>query len=345
MSQEKWLKGFKFTIASVIAIVLANLLGLKYATTAGIITILSIQNTKKETLKVAGRRAAAYICALVIAAFSFRLFGFSIIAFAVYLFVFSCVCLFLGWPEAISMCSVLVSHFLTEQSMDLWLLQNETLLFVIGAGMGILANLHLHRKADEFDALAQQADEAMCAALKAVAGQLQGKSGSAGKNGAAGAAGCAEAADCAKKSDRAEPAAALKQLTSSLEKLQACAHRNWNNTLFSNTSYETDYADMRSGQAQVLRHISSSAAMLEVIPKQAAMVADLLTRIQVEYERKNTVEALLAHMQQVYADMRREPLPRSREEFEARAVLFYVLKQAEEFLMLKRRFALVHKLK
>ena len=56
MNREKWLKSIKFALASVIAIGLADLLGLNYATTAGIITILSIQNTKKETLKVALRR-------------------------------------------------------------------------------------------------------------------------------------------------------------------------------------------------------------------------------------------------------------------------------------------------
>lgn len=320
MNHEKWLKGFKFAAASVIAIALANLFGLKYATTAGIITILSIQNTKRETIKIAARRAAAYVCALGIAAISFAVFKFTIPAFAVYLFLFSCICLFLGWPEAISMCSVLVSHFLTEQGMGVELLLNESLLFVIGAGMGIIANLHLHRKADEFDELAQHADKKMCAALETVKRQL------------------------VKEADTAESQAALKQLDVSLQKLQECAHRNWNNTLFDGSAYETDYADMRCGQAQVLEHIANSAGMLKVIPKQAEMVAGLLEEIRNAYHRENTVAGLLGQLQDMYMNMRREPLPQTREEFEARAVLFYVLKQVEEFLLLKRTFALKHKL-
>ena len=36
--------------------------------------------------------------------------------------------------------------------------------------------------------------------------------------------------------------------------------------------------------------------------------------------------------------MRRENLPQKREEFESRAVLFYILKQLEEFLLLKKDF-------
>lgn len=41
-------KGLKFTAAALLSIVLAKELGLLYAPTAGIITILSIQNTKRR---------------------------------------------------------------------------------------------------------------------------------------------------------------------------------------------------------------------------------------------------------------------------------------------------------
>ena len=36
--------------------------------------------------------------------------------------------------------------------------------------------------------------------------------------------------------------------------------------------------------------------------------------------------------------MKQENLPANREEFEARAVLFYMMKQLEEFLILKEKF-------
>lgn len=66
----KWIKGFhivkafKIALAAVLSILTANLLGLKYAVTAGIITVLSIQNTKRETLKTARNRGLAFfVCA------------------------------------------------------------------------------------------------------------------------------------------------------------------------------------------------------------------------------------------------------------------------------------------
>ena len=97
---------------------------------------------------------------------------------------------------------------------------------------------------------------------------------------------------------------------------------------------------MRSRQAEVLHRISASMELLESIPKQANMVAELLGKIAEEYDRDNTVEALLDELTAFYENMRRENLPQTRQEFEARAVLFYVLKQIEEFLKIKRQFIL-----
>ena len=117
----KWIKGFhivkafKIALAAVLSILTANLLGLKYAVTAGIITVLSIQNTKRETLKTARNRGLAFLCALVLAFLCYTLLGYRVSAFIIYLFFFALLCLSAGWGEAIAMDSVLISHFLSEQ--------------------------------------------------------------------------------------------------------------------------------------------------------------------------------------------------------------------------------------
>ena len=50
------------------------------------------------------------------------------------------------------------------------------------------------------------------------------------------------------------------------------------------------------------------------------------------------VEKVTDAVQEVLADMREQALPVSRDEFESRAVLYYVLLRLEDFLLLKRRF-------
>lgn len=319
MDREKWLKGIKLTVAAICAMIAANLLGLKFSATAGIITILSIQNTKKETVRVAGRRGLAFVCALCLAAVCFSTLDYTIAGFALYLFLFSCICLSFGWTEAIAMDSVLITHFLTEGNMEINLLLNELGLFLLGTGMGILANLHLHKKAELFDRLAENADRKMRDVLNQLRSQL-----TAGGDEAQGL--------------RSEMDESLKELANALSRLKDCAYRNWNNTFFQTSVYEVEYARMRERQAEVLHHIQASVQMAQSMPRQAKKIAELMKRIESEYDRDNTVETLLEDLQKVFEEMRQEPLPESREEFETRAILFYLLKQLQEFLELKRDF-------
>ena len=149
MRESLWkprlIKSLKIAAAAFAAIALAEELNLRYAATAGIVTVLSIQNTKRETLKSAGKRWLAFLCALLLSRACFSLMGYRLWAFGAYLFLFALLCFSAGWTEAIAMDSVLVSHFLTEQGMGLNLVANETMLLFIGTGAGIAVNLHLRR--------------------------------------------------------------------------------------------------------------------------------------------------------------------------------------------------------
>lgn len=316
----RWIKGFhlvkafKIALAAVLSILTANLLGLRYAVTAGIITVLSIQNTKRETLKTARNRGLAFLCALILAFLCYSLFGLGVGAFIIYLFLFAFLCLSAGWGEAIAMDSVLISHFLTEQSLDREMFVNEVLLFLIGTSFGILINLHLRKKEGEFDRLSIQVDDEIKGIVHRMAENLR-REDKTGYN-----------ADC------------FGRLEDKLGLAKECALRNWNNTLWSQSSYELDYIRMRENQSRVLRNIYDSIVRIRMLPAQTMQVADFFEEIEAQYHRDNDVEELLTILKNMLADMKQENLPKSREEFEARALLFYTLMQLEEFLTLKNRF-------
>ena len=79
------INSFKVSIAVAVAIAIANVLQLEYAISAGIVAVLSIQPTKRETIRVAVGRLVAFGVALVIAAISYKIFGFTQIAFWIYI--------------------------------------------------------------------------------------------------------------------------------------------------------------------------------------------------------------------------------------------------------------------
>ncbi len=63
MNKDTIIKSLKIAVAAVLSIAIAGELGLRYSATAGIITVLSIQNTKKETIKSA-RNGHWLLCVL-----------------------------------------------------------------------------------------------------------------------------------------------------------------------------------------------------------------------------------------------------------------------------------------
>lgn len=322
---SKLTKSLKIALAAVLAMALAGALGLQYSATAGIITILSIQGTKLETFKTAGKRALAFLCALVLAGLCYGLLGYSVWAFGVYLFLFVLLCLVMGWQEAIAMDSVLVSHFLSH-GVFFPLLGNEVLLFVVGTGFGILVNLHLRSRREQFTLASDQVDEHIKEILGDMAQWLAKEERSADirSNSASCYTGCEE--------NRFD------LLRESLEQAEACAVANYGNAPFSRDTYELDYVRMRQQQAVILQAVYDNIRGISYLPRQAGQVAELLEQIHQEYHRYNNVEGLLGQLRALLKDMQTQVLPRSREEFEARAVLFYILKQLEELLEVKRRF-------
>ena len=144
-SQKKFvtiiMNTFKISVAAVLAIICAKALKLDFAVSAGIVAILSVQPTKKETLKTALARLLAFAVALVISIIFFNLLGFTVPVFFIYLAVFILICQWRGWLSAMAMDSVLISHFLTFGKSGLSEIINEVLLFIIGVAFGILVNI------------------------------------------------------------------------------------------------------------------------------------------------------------------------------------------------------------
>ena len=61
----------KMTAAAMLATAVAMILNLDFYMAAGIVTVLTIQTTKRETMKTAGSRFVAFLIAIVFAYASF----------------------------------------------------------------------------------------------------------------------------------------------------------------------------------------------------------------------------------------------------------------------------------
>jgi uncharacterized membrane protein YgaE (UPF0421/DUF939 family) len=165
----------KVAFGSAISIWIAGSLGLLYSPSAGIITLLTIQNTRRETLSVAIRRILAFLLAVMVAFAVFSLMSYTFAAFGIFLLIFVGLCIAFGLKDGIPMNAVLMTHFLIEKHMKPALILNEVLLLLIGMGIGILINMIMPKYKERIRRDQIRVEEEMKKVIRSLAITLRNK--------------------------------------------------------------------------------------------------------------------------------------------------------------------------
>lgn len=86
------IKTGKIAVGCCLAYLAAALLGLRYATSAVTITLLSIQNTRRDTFRLAGRRSAPFSSPWPCPSRCFRRPGYTVLSLGLFLLLFTLLC-------------------------------------------------------------------------------------------------------------------------------------------------------------------------------------------------------------------------------------------------------------
>ena len=116
MKKEEIIKLIKYVTGSVAAVLLAVLLRLDFAYAAGIITLLTIQDTKKETVRIAAKRLVIFVIMTILSAAIFPLAGYHVWAFGILLIPYLTFCIVLDMKEARAPVAVLCTHYISAGS-------------------------------------------------------------------------------------------------------------------------------------------------------------------------------------------------------------------------------------
>ena len=305
----------KISLAAILAIVIALTLQLDFAIATGIVTILTIQPTKKSTISIALDRLYAFITAIIIAYVSFDIFGFTTNAFFMYLIIFIFLCQIFKWYNAMAMNSVLISHFVTQGNMELATLYNEVMIFIIGVGIGIVVNMHLHKRVDYIEELKTQTDEQIKNVLFRMSKRILDKDIS-DYNG-----------EC------------FIILKNQIRKAKNVADENYNNQFGKDDIYDIEYIKMRDKQIQILFEMYKNIRCLDTTPLTAKKISEFLYEMSKVYHRNNTGNELEKKFLEMDKYMKNQPLPKERKEFEDRARLYMLMRNIDEFIHIKIEFS------
>lgn len=308
------LKTVKTGIGATCAMILANAIGLKYAASAGIITILSIQNTRRESVLIAVRRFVATCLALLLGSIMFSILGFNPIGFGIYLMIFIPLAVKIKVTEGIVPASVLVTHLLGEGHISSSLIMNELALMIVGAGLALIVNSYMPSVEEELLKEKKKLEGAMYKIFLKMGQSLQ----------------------------KEKPVLEIEEETAALQealkqgRMKANQYRN--NAFLSEKSLYEKYFDMRYSQYQIMIYMRRHFENFYTMAPQANDIAELTYQAAESSLGKCQVEEVMKNLEELRNEFKLSKLPVSREEFENRAMLFQFLTDLEQFLFVKQLF-------
>lgn len=300
----------KTVIGAVSAMSLATNLGLKYATAAGIITILSLQSTRKQSIRLASKMIGAFLLALLLSVGLFKLLGYTPLVFGLFLLLFIPLSVRLKVQEGIVVSAVLITHLLVEKNTEIILILNQLSLMTIGVMIALFLNLYM----PSFENKIKEEQEIIEKTIKQILLDIS--------------------------NSLREQAVSIKEeelfnlLEVKLKQGREIAYRDFNNSFFARNSDYIKYMEIRLQQLHYLRNMRKHFERLSFTYKQTLLIADFTIEIAHSIQGNTAAKNQLEDLSKLRSSFTTMELPQNRAEFENRGILLQFLNDMEEFLLL-----------
>lgn len=308
------LRTIKTAIGAAIALLIAEAIGLAYPTSAAIITVLSVTNTKRSTAKTAIGRVLSLTLALAVALICFSILGFNAIAFGLYLLIFIPFSVKFKLSEGIAVSSVLITHFLSDGRFSWPAIANEYLLMIIGVGCALAVNLYMPDTEKRIQEDQLVVEVIMRDLLQEMATYLN------------------------QSSKEAMLFQMCQSLADFIKEAQNNARQFEENRFVGANHYYFEYFAMRRLQLRILNNMLTILQDLSATEEEAHELQELLNFTSETLAEDNDGKAIQEKIAETNQKYRQKDLPDSREAFENRAQLFQLFQLFQEFIEIKASF-------
>lgn len=307
---------FKMAISATVALVIANLFDVQYATVAAVIAILSIQDTKKKALIVGRNRVVACIIAIFLSIGIFKILGQNPITFGIFLLIFIPITSKFNIAEGMVPAVVLSTHLLIAGELNSYWIINELLITFIGVGIASIANLFMPSLRSEFNEDKEYIEKSYKIILYKMANSL-----------------VSYTVDI-------DEGIIMNELENRLTEAVNRAYKIASNNLLNTDSYYIDYMNMKKIQFDIIKKLRSHFEKFYMSFEQTFMISKFTKNVASQIKDSNDCLDLLEELEVLKEDFKQMALPKTREEFENRAQLLQFLNDMEDLLRIKRNFIL-----
>ena len=315
------LLNFEIALAFIISILISEILGLENSITAGVVTLLSIQTTKTQTVNIAAKRVIGYFIMLVMVILIFNTLGYNLISFSIFVFLFALINSRFNISIGLAPNVVMAGHFYARQTTDINFIFNETSIYLIAVAVAIVVNLIIpvtkSREKEKYNI-----DNSIRKILLSLSNIIN--------------------EDYKKKFNKNEYITDIENKIQiafkEMEDYEKTVIYKLENDILNNDIYDLEYINMRKNQFNILNKIFELTKKLNKKYYQSEAIAIFLKEIESDYDENNNVVELMNKSKDLLDKFSNSELPQDRTEFENRAILYTIMSDINSFLIEKYDF-------
>ncbi|MDC3414461.1 aromatic acid exporter family protein [Aquibacillus sp. 3ASR75-11] len=301
----------KTAVGTPIAIWIAQLMQLDGAVSAGILTILCIQTTRKSSVLSAWHRFIATLLAMFISIVVFESLTYHPITIGIVLLLFIPITVKWKITPGIVTSTVIILHLYQARDISFQLIGNELLLITVGIGTALLLNLYMPSLDKKLLEYQERLEHHFKVILKEIATFLR-------------------------DGDQAWSGKELTETEVILDHAESYVVRDIENHLLRSHHPFYSYFQMRRKQFELLKRMLPLASQLNHTYAQSFQMATFFDELSDSVHPGNTSTIFLEKVHRLKKKFEEDALPQTREEFETRANLYRLLQEIEQYLILKK---------
>ncbi|WP_438312813.1 aromatic acid exporter family protein [Sporosarcina sp. FA9] len=305
----------KTAVGAGLAMWIASLLDLEFATFAAIIVIMCIEKTKKKTLITIKDKFFASLLSLILGALLFELLGYNPIVFSIFILFFVPILVRARIQSGFVTSMVVVLHVYTVRDANWTMFLNELYIIFIGMGIALLVNSFMPSFKRDIENFKKEIEQKFEVILFEFSAHLR---------------------DGMRSWDGKE----ILEVEELINESKSIAIQDVENHLLRKQNKDYYYLEMRADQLELLKQMMKiiavfSSSSLDV--EQKEMFAEFLENLSRNVHSGDTTDISLNKLEELSALIRDMELPKIREEFEVRANLFYLIFEMNNYLNIKRK--------
>lgn len=301
----------KTAIATPLSMFIAQSLGVNNVATAGILTMLCIQPSRKKSFETAAHRFLACLLAIAFSAVFFEVFGYSAIVLSVLLMVFIPTTIFFKIERGIFTSTVITLNIYLFESLNLNFITNQLYLIIIGIGTGFLINLYMPSLDKKLEQLKKSVEVRFLIIFRQMSKIIKGK-------------------------DTNWLRSEFAELEDLFENATELVQRDKENRMYGNKHSYSDYFQMRKYQFELLQRM---LVLLDKLPENRKVnteIVQFIEKLGEAVHTEDTASRYLEELQALKEKFKQIELPKDYKDFETKSVLFQLLQELDLYLSVKR---------